>query len=120
MTTTFLSAVPVLASLDLERSLAFYEQKLGFQRRALFAAYAVLARDGVEVHLWKCDDRHIAENTSCRLNVKGIDDLYTECLQKLIVHPNAPLTDQPWGLREFGIVDLDGNLIKFAEDLRTT
>jgi catechol 2,3-dioxygenase-like lactoylglutathione lyase family enzyme len=112
-TTTFVSAVPVLASLDIERSVAFYEQKLGFQRGAVFPNYAVLRRDAIELHLWKCDERHIAENTSCRVNVQGIDALYAEL--KGIAHPKAPLTDQPWGLREFGIIDLDGNLIKFAE-----
>ena len=32
-----------------------------------------------------------------------------------VVHPNGPLTDQPWGYREFAALDSDGNLIKFGE-----
>ena len=32
-----------------------------------------------------------------------------------VVHPNGPLTDQPWGLREFAVLDGDGNMIKFGQ-----
>lgn len=31
------------------------------------------------------------------------------------VHPNGNLAYQPWGMREFAILDNDGNLIKFAD-----
>lgn len=31
------------------------------------------------------------------------------------VHPNGPLTDQPWGSREFAILDPDHNLITLYE-----
>ena len=53
--------------------------------------------------------------TMIRLGVRGIDDLYEQCLGKGIVHPNAPLTEQPWGFREFSVTDVDGNLVTFFE-----
>jgi hypothetical protein len=31
------------------------------------------------------------------------------------VHPNALLREQPWGFREFAVVDHDGNLVTFFE-----
>jgi hypothetical protein len=33
------------------------------------------------------------------------------------VHPNAPLRDQPWGTREFAVLDPDNNLIALYERL---
>jgi len=34
-----------------------------------------------------------------------------------VVHPNGPLRDQPWRIREFAILDQDGNMIKFGENI---
>ena len=114
--TQFISATPVLASLDIARTVAFYREQLGFS--VLYAeqdAYGVVMRGSVSLHFWACKDRHIAENTSCRVRVDGIDALYADCLARAIVHPNAPLAAKPWGAREFAIVDPDGNLVTFAE-----
>jgi uncharacterized glyoxalase superfamily protein PhnB len=44
-----------------------------------------------------------------------IDELFHELDAQGVVHPNAPLQNKPWGSREFGILDEDGNLITFAE-----
>jgi hypothetical protein len=32
-----------------------------------------------------------------------------------VVHPNAPLRETPWGTREFGALDPDGNLVSLYE-----
>jgi catechol 2,3-dioxygenase-like lactoylglutathione lyase family enzyme len=113
---TFLSATPVLASLDIERSIAFYTAKLGFTALHVEqGVYGVVTRDNISLHFWACDDRKIAEATSCRIRVTEIDALYAECRAHHIVHPNAPLENKPWDSREFGILDMDGNLITFAE-----
>lgn len=114
--TRFVSATPVLASLDIARSVAFYGDQLGFT--SLYAeqgVYGVVMRGAVSLHFWACGERHIAENTSCRVRVDGIDALYADCVARAIVHPNAPLADKPWGSREFAIVDPDGNLVTFVE-----
>ena len=34
-----------------------------------------------------------------------------------MVHPNGPLTRQPWGVDDFAALDLDGNLIGFYESI---
>jgi hypothetical protein len=47
--------------------------------------------------------------------VTGIDELHRHCQALGVVHPNAPLTDQPWGMREFAILDPDNNLITLYE-----
>jgi uncharacterized glyoxalase superfamily protein PhnB len=53
--------------------------------------------------------------TTIRVGVRGIDALYEDCRSEGIVHPNAPLKEQPWGFREFAVTDNDGNLVTFFE-----
>ena len=111
-------AIPLLASLDIDRTLAFYAQRLGFTREVFRVEDAAgVERDGVQIHFWKCDDRRIAENTSCRMEVIGIDGLFAELLPQGVVHPNGPLENKPWGYREFAVLDCDGNLITFVEEI---
>lgn len=110
------SAVPVLASLDITKTVQFYCSVFGFTK--IYeepAAYGIVQRDAVQIHFWACSEKHIAENTSCRVNVKGVDALYAEYQPKGVIHPNALLQEKPWGTREFGVVDEDGNLITFFE-----
>ena len=115
---TLKRAIPLLASLDLDRTRIFYAEKFGFDGEVFHVDDAAgVERDGVQIHFWKCDDRHIAENTSCRIEVEGIDALYEELLPRGVVHPNGPLTDQPWGFREFAVLDCDGNLITFVQKI---
>jgi DNA-binding transcriptional MerR regulator len=114
-TSTLERAIPVLASLDLEATQRFYAERLGFEPLFTYPDYAISARDGIQIHFWLTDDRRDPENTSCRIEVTGIDALYEEMTAAGVVHPNGPLTSQPWGTREFAVLDADGNLIKFSE-----
>lgn len=114
MSALFKSAVPKLASADIGRSIAFYRQ-LGFSHAAEYPGYGIVEHDGVELHFWFCTDPRIAQATGCRINVEGIALLFEECSALGIVHPNDPLADKPWGLREFSILDPDGNLVTFSE-----
>lgn len=114
--TRFVSATPVLASLDIERSVEFFRAHLGFACvHVEQGTYGIVSRGAIQLHFWACTERHIAENTSCRLRVEGIDALFAECQAAGIVHPNAPLQARAWGTREFSVLDPDGNLVTFAE-----
>jgi hypothetical protein len=42
---------------------------------------------------------------------------WQELKEKCIIHPNGDLTDMPWGMRQFSILDNDGNIIHFGEDI---
>ncbi|WP_342451135.1 bleomycin resistance protein [Piscinibacter koreensis] len=106
----------MLASLDIERSVGFFASKLGFSSvHAQQGVYGVVRRGAVSIHFWACAERHIAENTSCRVQVDGVAELFEACAAFGIVHPNAPLEAKPWGSREFSILDPDGNLVTFFE-----
>lgn len=113
----FLSATPVLASLDIKRSAGFFRSKLGFKELHVDqGVYGIVSNGAVEIHFWACNDRRIAEATSCRVRVHRIESLYAQCASYGIVHPNAPLASRPWGATEFAILDPDGNLVTFYED----
>jgi catechol 2,3-dioxygenase-like lactoylglutathione lyase family enzyme len=112
----FLGAIPALASLDIQRSVDFFCEVLGFSRvHAVQGEYGIVANGPVEIHFWACSEPHIAANTSCRVQVKGIESLYASCQAAGAVHPMAPLGSRPWGTTEFGIVDPDGNLVTFFQ-----
>lgn len=116
----FVSATPVLASLDIERSVEFFVSKLGFTSvHASQGEYGIVSNGPVEIHFWACANRSIAEATSCRVQVHGVQDLHSQCASQAIVHPNAPLDTKPWGTKEFAILDPDGNLVTFYEDAVT-
>lgn len=114
---TVLRAIPKLASLDLERTQRFWSEKLGFDRLFTYPDYGISGRDGVQVHFWLTDDADIPKHTGCRIDVTGVDALHDEMRTAGVVHPNGPLTDQPWGFREFSVLDGDGNLVTFGERL---
>lgn len=112
----FNSAVPILASLNITKTIQFYCSVFGFTKvYEEPASYGIVERDAVQIHFWACSEKYIAENTACRINVQGVDALYAEYQPKGVIHPNASLQEKPWGTREFSVVDEDGNLITFFE-----
>lgn len=113
-----LKGIPVLASLNIKKTVEFYKTKLGFNKIGyLDDNYAVIARDNFVVHFWKCDDKIHPENTSCYVDVEDIDTLYEELKNFGVIHPNGTLKNHPYGMREFAILDLDGNMIKFGQEI---
>lgn len=115
MTTPQDIAIPVLASLDLDESAEFYE-KLGFLIGARFDDLLIVRRNTVELHFWRCDDRHIAENTSCYIRTTDVAQWYIEfSAQDLSPGRMSDIEDRPWGMRELCVWDPHGNLIKFGE-----
>jgi catechol 2,3-dioxygenase-like lactoylglutathione lyase family enzyme len=111
---TFTGAVPVLPTTNISQATSFYGQ-LGFQVLHQEAEYAIVKRDGVELHVWLCPDRSLAENSSCRIQVTGIEALYQEYQSKGLLASDAAVRDTPWGTREFAVFDPDRVLITFVE-----
>ena len=106
------TTVPVLASLNLAETLRFYTERLGFAPLLEMDNYLILQRDGCELHFWPCDDRHIAENTSCY--VRGDTDALRADFTARGLPLAAPVV-QPWGMKEMFVIDPHGNLLKFGE-----
>src|SRR6266702_1229045 len=65
---TFLSIAPRFVVLDLEQALAFYGQ-LGFQTTYRDEHFAVLKRDGVDLHLNAYSDAPVGNRSVCWIAV---------------------------------------------------
>lgn len=127
-----LQAIPAMPVREMERSVGFYRDLLGFTVRHWEGGFAVLECGGVEVHLWHSGDESwrtredkrpiisgaesfIAGTASFRIRVEGVDELHSRLTPFGIMHPNTKLGDRPWGVREFDVLDPDSNLITFYE-----
>jgi len=112
------ATVPIIPARDVATSAAFYRDMLQFAVKHIEDEYGIVERDDIQIHFWGPSGiAPTASNTMIRIEVTEIETLYAECAERGIVHPNAPLREQPWGLREFAIGDLDGNLVTFFESL---
>ena len=131
MSVKFLAPTPALPAEDVSRAIEFYGEVLGFEIVHAEGGFALLRRDTTTISLWGATDEgwresfdpdspicsgaesFIAGTASCSVEVDGVDELYVHCDERGIVHPNGRIGDRPWGTREFGILDLDGNLVTF-------
>ena len=92
------STIPVLASLDLNETVTFYTERLGFATGLHIDNYVIVRRDGAEIHFWHCNERHIAENTSCYVRVADTQFLFDEFKSRgLSIQPPEV---RPWGMKE--------------------
>lgn len=115
--TRLISAVPVLPVLDLRQALAFYT-KLGFHTVMTRDDNAAIERDKVQIRLWACIDHHLSENSSCRLEVEGLDAFAKTLEGEGLVDPGTTAQPKPWGTREILVSDPSGNAIIFFERVR--
>jgi hypothetical protein len=112
------SAVPILASLNAEETIKFYTDKLGVTLNNNWDGYVILSRDEITLHLWPCKDPEIPKATGCYINVNEVEKLYDEYKQTGVVHPNGPLKEMPWKMKQFSILDNNGNIIHFGEEMK--
>ena len=111
-----LKSSPILASLNLAETISFYTS-IGFEKTYLDLNYAIVKRDAIMLHFWKCNDKIHPEHTSCYIYVSKIDQLHKEIEAVNAVHPNGKLHNTDYGIREFAMLDVHGNLIRFGENL---
>lgn len=112
------SVMPELPSGDLNRTRAFYETKLGFRTVSQYDDYIIFTRDSVRIHYFLYADLDpLANYGSCYLYVDDAQGLYAEYAAQGVIHPNGALKDQPYGVREFVVVDDNNCLLKFGQVL---
>src|SRR5688572_19238982 len=106
---------------DLDRSIAYYHDTLGFDFGEPWGSfYAIGLRDGLELHLKKApkdteeqNREHENEHLDAAAGVDGIEMFYDQCVAKgaKIIRP---LTSTDWGTKDFYVEDPDGNIISFG------
>jgi catechol 2,3-dioxygenase-like lactoylglutathione lyase family enzyme len=111
----FARGIPLLPVASVRRSIEFYVDALDFKMGFNAGEYGGVRRDAIEIHFWRTDDTNLAKNSSCRIEVTEIHELYSQCRDKGIVDPEGDIAAQTWGSTEFAILDPDGNRITFVE-----
>ena len=106
--------IPVLASLDIEASRAFYVEQLGFSEVVhVDAKYLIVRRGEMELHFWLASDRVHPENTSCYIRGGEVPALFSE-YEARGVKGLSPFLVRSWNMKEFCIHDPHGNLLRFG------
>lgn len=111
---------PVLPSADIERDIAWYKEKTGFETYFYDNMYAVLYRENLVIHLqWHADTENdpLLGGSVIRIVVKNIQALFEELIQRGTVTHNDFRSNTPWQTNEFGFFDLNRNLVFIMEDL---
>src|SRR5688572_4943531 len=115
---------PILPARNLDETRAFYE-RLGFVSWFGGGApwdYEILSRGQLVVHFFAESKLAPSRNdVSCYWRVRDADRFYEEFAALNLPSEGIPrLTepvDQPWGMREFTLVDPSGNLVRVGHDL---
>src|SRR5688572_9546296 len=114
--TTFLNAVAKSMTRDLAGTADYYSQHLGFEIVNMYADYLIIRRGDVSLHFGLAPDTDPKTNQcSTYVYVRGVDTLYEQCKAEGILRQNAWLADRPYGVRDFSLIDPDGNLLTFGE-----
>ncbi len=114
-------AIPVLPCRSVANTVAFY-RRLGFDGggHASDARYAILHRGAVELHFFTHEDLVPAESSAgCYLRVSDVEGMYRDFAVAHLPRTGIPrmdaLEDKRWGMREFAVVDEDGNLVRIGQ-----
>lgn len=106
--------IPVLASLDIERTKRFYVDFIGCTEVVYETPdYLIVRRPEIELHFWLAANKIHPENTSCYIRGGGVIALFTEFKARHVPRLSA-FTVRPWNMKEFTIHDIDGNLLRFG------
>ena len=122
-----LHQAPILLAADLTKTVAYWAEKVGFKTLGVWgepADFAIAARDEAHVMLSQAPAAHDIV-PYWRIKDKlwnayfWVDDaraMYAE-LKERGAHIDYDLGEQPYGVLEFGIQDLDDHDIAFGQDL---
>jgi uncharacterized glyoxalase superfamily protein PhnB len=106
---TFLSLAPRFPVGDMEQALAFYAQ-LGFGITTRSEEFAMVEREGISLRFTVSEGHSV-----CWIGVTHIEALYQQFLPTGAIQ--SPLTDQPWGMKEFVLRDPFRSLLLFGESI---
>ncbi len=120
-----LQLTPFVLCSSLQNQIDFYCERLGFSCGFRQDNYAFLSRGPLAIRLLECpprdDGKLLGEEQSFYIDVEGVDALYDSLKPGLEDLPDGRVRspfDQPYQQREFHVIDEDGTLIFFGEDIR--
>ena len=105
--------LPELPLANIATGIAHYRDVLGFAINYAQDDLGVMYRDAVTLLLVPKTERHKGIG-SCYVYVRDADALHAELRAKGANVQGEPLS-HPWGLRDFSVLDLEGNQITFGQ-----
>ncbi len=114
----------VLAVHSLKASVPYYRDVLGMNIDFEPPGWSFLSRGNFAVMLGECPDAIAASDLGdhsyfAYVTVSDSSALFRE-LSSRAVEFIKPLTDEPWGMREFGLRTPDGHRIMFGQELQAS
>jgi catechol 2,3-dioxygenase-like lactoylglutathione lyase family enzyme len=110
---------PMLATANMDETLAFYQEVLGFSTVRQSQGYSIIQRDGLTIHFQRAADeqvlRSMKEHTEFYVEVRGIRALWEHVKVFKDRYKIRELFDRDYGMTEFHIVDPNGVLIFVGE-----
>lgn len=116
---------PQFFTVDLQGTLAYYKDKLGFECVGTWLnppVYAVVRRDEHPIH-FRCAEpptanpsKYSDELLDAYILIENADSLYAEYSARGVEFTRG-LADTPWNSREFVVKDCDGRLLAFGASL---
>lgn len=117
MDTKYLCSIPILIVNDPTKSRDFYISKLGFKISFEWGeplTYLGVKRNDVEIHLnASANSPHEAGKATISIITNEVDELFEYCRRNGVETTIEP-ADREYGLRDFGVKDIDGNVINFG------
>jgi uncharacterized glyoxalase superfamily protein PhnB len=105
--------LPELPLTDVAAGVEYYQRVLGFHINYVQHDLGVMYRDDVTILLIQRPPTHTGIG-SCEAYVRDADALHAELLARG-ADVQGPPVSHPWGLRDFRVLDLEGNRITFAK-----
>jgi predicted enzyme related to lactoylglutathione lyase len=110
---------PMLAAADMEETLTFYHDILGFTAMMKSPEYAIVERDGQTIHFMKAASEEVMRcvrgHTEIYIEVSGIDSLWEHVRTFKHRYGIRDLFDREYGMTEFHIHDPNGCLVFVGE-----
>jgi catechol 2,3-dioxygenase-like lactoylglutathione lyase family enzyme len=115
---------PMLATADMERTLAFYKDVLGFTIAMHSLNYSIIERDHQSIHLQNAADeeimKHVRDHTEIYIEVSGIYALWHHVKTFKDRYRIRDIFDREYGMTEFHIIDPNSCLVFVGESTAQT
>jgi uncharacterized glyoxalase superfamily protein PhnB len=109
-------AVPILNVKNVPAAIAYYVEKLGFEKEWDWgepATFGCVRHDGVQIFL--CEGGQGGSGTWISIFVRDVDALHAEYARRGVIIRQKP-ANFPWGIREMNIEDLDGHRLRMGSE----
>ena len=110
------SACPIMPSRDFDATITFYAE-LGFTLGGRHDDYLILKKDDVELHFFASPE-HDPKTSDHGAYLRDTDPrAWSDAIGRLDLPAHGiprfiPAEVKPWGMLEFALIDVDGNLLR--------